>query len=106
MLALQSVLADAGGSMSSELARVEQTISLETAAKAAAQGGLFGRMTEPQILSLFLLAQAEGIHPFKALQEYDIIQGRPALKQSAALARFQRDGGKGSGAGRTIRAHD
>jgi hypothetical protein len=41
-----------------------------------------------------LIAQAEGIHPAMAAQEYDVIQGRAALKSQAALARFQTAGGR------------
>jgi hypothetical protein len=33
-------------------------------------------------------------HPATVVQEYDIIQGRPALKSQAILARFQLAGGK------------
>ncbi len=40
------------------------------------------------------ICEAEGLHPAKAVQEYHIIQGRPALKADAMLARFQAAGGK------------
>jgi hypothetical protein len=49
---------------------------------------------EPDAIALMLIAQAEGKHPAIALQEWDIIQGRPALKASAVLGRFQQMGGK------------
>jgi hypothetical protein len=39
------------------------------------------------------LCESEGIHPAKAVQEFHIINGRPALKADAMLARFQRAGG-------------
>ena len=54
--------------------------------------GMFGKSAD-QILSLMLIAQAEGIHPAIAAQEYDIIKGRPAINSRAALARFQSSGG-------------
>ena len=47
-----------------------------------------------QAVALMLLAQAEGMHPMRAIQEYHIIQGRPAMRTDAMLARFQRAGGK------------
>jgi hypothetical protein len=41
-----------------------------------------------------LIAQAEGMHPAIAARDYHVIQGRPALKADAMLARFQTAGGK------------
>jgi len=59
-----------------------------------AQSGLFGVKSPEQAIALMLIAQAEGKHPAMAAQEYNIIQGRPALKADAMLARFQQAGGK------------
>jgi len=53
---------------------------------------LFG-MSSEDMLPLMLIAQAEGKHPAIAALEYDIIQGRPAIKSKASLARFQAAGG-------------
>jgi len=39
------------------------------------------------------VAQAEGLHPATAARDFHIIQGRPALKADAMLARFQNAGG-------------
>jgi hypothetical protein len=58
-----------------------------------AKSNLFGKSPD-QMIALMLIAQAEGIHPAMAAQEYDIIQGRPALKSQSALARFQAAGGR------------
>lgn len=66
---------------------------VEVMANAAAKSGLFGMKTPEQALALMMLCQAEGIHPMKAVAEYHIIQGRPALKADAMLARFLRAGG-------------
>lgn len=63
-------------------------------ARAIAACGLFGVKTPDQAFGLMLIAQAEGRHPATIAQEYDIIQGRPALKSQSALARFQHAGGK------------
>jgi hypothetical protein len=66
---------------------------LQSMANVMARTKMFGK-TPDELLSLMLLAQAEGIHPVRAATEYDIIQGRPALKSQAALARFQEAGGR------------
>lgn len=65
-----------------------------TLARAFAQSGLFGVKNEAQALALMALCEAEGMHPAKAIQEFHIVQGRPAMKADAMLARFQRAGGK------------
>ena len=54
---------------------------------------LFGAKDESQAISLMLLAQAEGMHPMAAIQDFDIVQGRPARKTHSILARFQSAGG-------------
>jgi len=45
-------------------------------------------------MALMLIAQAEGMHPAIAARDFHVIQGRPALKADAMLARFQAAGGK------------
>lgn len=67
---------------------------VQTMAVAIAKSGLFGMKTPDQALALMLIAQAEGMHPALAARDYHIIQGRPALKADAMLARFQAQGGK------------
>lgn len=77
-----------------ELATTEKraaTISdLQVMAKAL--GPLFKKSPE-NMFALMLIAQAEGLHPAIAAQEYDIIDGRPAINSRSALARFQKSGG-------------
>lgn len=63
-------------------------------ADAIAKSKLFGMQTPEQVLALMAIAQAEGLHPAMAARDYHIIQGRPALKADAMLARFQSAGGK------------
>ena len=63
-------------------------------ANAVAKSGLFGVKTPEQAMALMLIAQAEGNHPAIAARDYHVIQGRPALKADAMLARFQQAGGK------------
>jgi hypothetical protein len=67
---------------------------MERMAQAIAKSGLFGVKNPDQALALMLVAQAEGVHPATAARDYHIIQGRPALKADAMLARFQAAGGK------------
>lgn len=62
-------------------------------AVALAKSGLFGVKDETQAYALMLVAQAEGKHPAIVAREYDIIQGKAALKADAMLARFQAAGG-------------
>jgi hypothetical protein len=67
---------------------------IERMAGAVAKSGLFGIKTSEQAMALMLVAQAEGLHPAIAARDYHIIQGRPALKADAMLARFQAAGGR------------
>jgi hypothetical protein len=67
---------------------------IQQMATAVAKSGLFGIKTPDQGVALMLIAQAEGLHPAIAARDYHVIQGRPALKTDAMLARFQQAGGK------------
>lgn len=67
---------------------------MQKMAESFAQSGLFGAKTPAQALSLLLLAQAEGLHPALAMQEYDIIEGKPSRKSERIQARFQMSGGR------------
>jgi len=74
---------------------VNQSVSdIQAMAQAITKSGLFGIKTPDQAVALMLVAQSEGRHPASVASEFDIIQGRPALKSQAALARFQAAGGK------------
>ena len=66
---------------------------MDRMADAIARSGLFGMKTKDQALALMIVAQAENRHPGSVAAEYHIIQGRPALKADAMLARFQQAGG-------------
>jgi hypothetical protein len=67
---------------------------IERMAAAVAKSGLFGIKTPEQAAALMLIAQAEGMHPAIAARDFHVIQGRPALKADAMLARFQAAGGR------------
>ena len=77
--------------MSTELIPVTQ---LDRMAEAVANSKLFGVTSKDQALALMLVAQAEGLHPATAARDYHIIQGKPALKADAMLARYLNSGGK------------
>lgn len=84
--------------MDSQLTVAQQAVipfgDLERMAQAFAKSGLFGIKNSDQAIALMLIAQAEGLHPAVAARDYHVIQGRPALKADAMLARFQAAGGK------------
>lgn len=67
---------------------------MERMAIAVSKSNLFGMKTPEQALALMAIAQAEGMHPATAARDFHIIQGRPALKADAMLARFQAAGGR------------
>lgn len=67
---------------------------IEKMAAAIVKSNFFGMKTLEQAMALMFIAQAEGKHPATAAQEYHVIQGKPALKADAMLARFQAAGGK------------
>lgn len=67
---------------------------MERMAMAVAKSNMFGMKTPEQALALMLVAQAEGVHPAIAVRDYHVVQGRPALKADAMLARFQTAGGR------------
>ena len=81
-------------SVSSPSSAVVPFNDIERMALAFAKSGLFGIRTPEQGIALMLVAQAEGLHPATAARDYHVIQGRPALKSDAMLARFQQAGGK------------
>jgi len=66
---------------------------IEKMALAIAKSKMFGMKTPEEAFALMLIAQAEGMHPAIAARDYHVIQGRPALKADAMLARFQTAGG-------------
>lgn len=67
---------------------------VERVALAIAKGGLFGSKDPNAVLTLCLLAQAEGQHPAVVFRDYHIISGKPAKKAEAMLRDFINAGGK------------
>lgn len=83
--------------MENEMQTTKQLFPLadiERMGKIFTASGFFGYSKPEEAMALMLQAQADGIHPAKAAQQYHIIHGRPALKSEAMLARFQVSGGK------------
>ena len=62
-------------------------------AEVAAGSKMFGFKNSQEAMAIMLLCQAENLHPAVAMRDYHVIQGRPALKADAMLARFQQAGG-------------
>ena len=66
---------------------------ITTMAEVAAKSKMFGFKNSEEAMAIMLLCQAESLHPAVAMRDYHVIQGRPALKVDAMLARFQQAGG-------------
>jgi hypothetical protein len=67
---------------------------LERVALAIAKGRLFGSDDPNAVLTLCMVAQAEGKHPGLVMQQYHIIKGKPAKKAEAMLVDFLAAGGR------------
>jgi len=66
---------------------------IQQMAEVAAKSRMFGFKNPEEAMAIMLLCQAENLHPAIAMRDFHIIQGRPALKADAMLARFQQAGG-------------
>jgi hypothetical protein len=66
---------------------------IQQMAEVAASSKMFGFKNPQEAMAIMLLCQAESLHPAVAMRDYHVIQGRPALKADAMLARFQQAGG-------------
>jgi hypothetical protein len=66
---------------------------MQQMAEVAASSKMFGFKNTGEALAIMLLCQGENMHPAVAMRDYHVIQGRPALKADAMLARFQQAGG-------------
>ena len=67
---------------------------MQQMAEVAAGSKMFGFKNTQEAMAIMLLCQAENLHPAVAMRDFHVIQGRPALKADAMLARFQQAGGK------------
>ena len=66
---------------------------IQQMAEVASSSRMFGFKNQQEAMAIMLLCQAENLHPAVAMRDYHVIQGRPALKADAMLARFQQAGG-------------
>lgn len=78
--------------MSNEITVPIQEVSF--LAEQFAASGFFGFKKPEEAFALMMIAQAQGLHPVTAAEQYTIIQGRPALKATAIQERFQNAGGR------------
>ncbi len=79
-----------------ELAKQEEGWSLaelEARAEHIVKSKFFPAKTVSEAVALMMVAESDGIHPMRAMKEYHVIQGRPALRADAMLARFIEAGG-------------
>lgn len=76
------------------LAPIFSMSDMERVALAIAKGGLFGSTDPNAVLTLCMLAQAEGQHPAVVFRDYHIISGKPAKKAEAMHRDFLAAGGK------------
>jgi len=67
---------------------------MQQMAEVAAGSKMFGFKNTQEAMAIMLLCQAENLHPAVAMRDFHVIQGRPALKADAMLARFQQAGGQ------------
>ena len=77
-----------------ELISTQQLDILERIAAVIAKSGMGGFKNVQQAKATMILALAEGIPIGKAIHEYNVINGRLALKSESMLARFQNAGGR------------
>lgn len=67
--------------------------TLDRMAQAFAASKMFGAKDKDQVLSLLMLANAEGVHPAIAMRDFDVINGKPAKKAEAMHRSFLAAGG-------------
>jgi hypothetical protein len=67
---------------------------MERVALAIAKGGLFGSNDPNAVLTLCMLAHAEGQHPAVVFRDYHMISGKPSKKAEAMQRDFLSAGGK------------
>jgi hypothetical protein len=79
------------------LARQEQRMTsleeMQAFADVAVRSRFYGFKTADEMLPLMIIAQSQGRSFTSVVEEYSVINGRPALKSESMLARFQKAGG-------------
>ena len=81
----------------SALAHQEQRMlpleAMQAFAEAAVRSRFYGFKNADEMLPLMIIAQSQGRSFTSVVEEYSVINGRPALKSESMLARFQKAGG-------------
>lgn len=67
---------------------------MERIATAIAKGGMFGSKDPYAVLTLCMVAQAEGQHPAVVFRDYHLISGKPSKKAEAMQRDFLAAGGR------------
>jgi hypothetical protein len=80
--------------MANQIIELPQGQTIAAMAEIVSKSGFFGNITPAAAGALLMIAQAEGKHPMLAMQEYDIVNNKPALKSTAIHSRFHDAGGK------------
>lgn len=74
-------------------ARITPLDEMRAFAEAAVKSKFYGFASVDQMLPLMMVAQSQGRSFVSVVEEYSVIQNRPALRAEAMLARFQKAGG-------------
>lgn len=80
--------------MGTEIANKLTIAEMDTYARAIVASGFCGFKKPEEVVTLALIAQDEGRSIGSVARDYHIVQGRPALKADAMLARYLTAGGK------------
>lgn len=80
--------------MENKIVTKEDVDCVARMARAFAASGLFGFKSEADAFALMSVAQANGLHPAKAVERYHTMNGKVSMKSEAMLASFQEAGGK------------
>jgi hypothetical protein len=73
--------------------RIAPLDEMRAFAEAAVKSRFYGFASVDQMLPLMMVAQSQGRSFVSVVEEYSVIQNRPALRAEAMLARFQKAGG-------------
>jgi hypothetical protein len=73
--------------------RASSLDDMRTFAEVAVRSRFYGFKSAEEMLPLMIIAQSQGRSFTSVVEEYSVINGRPALKAESMLARFQKAGG-------------
>jgi len=76
-----------------EAPRMSSLDEMQAFAEMAVASKFYGFKSSSEMLPLMMIAQSQGRAFTSVVEEYSVINGRPALKSESMLARFQKAGG-------------